>query len=81
MVASPVSGSSAPSSGCVAAQPLGAYDAASSVCRAAVHAGVLSDAGGEFSAAAVAPVSNTSCASLSHGTRPCRNKNLEKKIM
>jgi hypothetical protein len=80
MVASPVSGSSSSAPGCDAALPLGAYDAASSICRAAVHAGVLTDAGGEFSVAAVAPVSNTSCASLSHGARCCRIKQkLEKK--
>jgi hypothetical protein len=40
---------------------------ASSICRAAIHAGVLTDAGGEFNVTVVARLSAARCASRSNG--------------
>jgi hypothetical protein len=65
--ASPVFGTTPSESACDAAKPLGAYDAASSICRAAMHAGVLTDAGGEFNVAMVARLSGARCVSRSNG--------------
>jgi hypothetical protein len=55
------------SQACQSTRPLTAYHSASSICRAAVHAGLMTNAGGEFLALLDAVSAAPPCTSLSNG--------------